>query len=967
MRQWLVSYEDHRAGSLARFGGFSLVEAIVVSALITLIFGALLSGVQATLGLLGHAKAEAGARSLAVSRLEYIRSLPYDEVGTLLGIPSGLIPQTSTSTLNGVMYTERVLIQYLDRDEDGFGVADDNGITEDSKSIKVEYTWTIRGETKSLSMVSDIIPPGIESTTGGGTLLINVFDASVQPVSGATVHVFNDSVATDTIDVTVTTNASGIANFPGAPARAGYQITVSKAGYSTDQTYSASTTNPSPNPPHVSVSVGAVSTVNFSIDRVSTLTLRAISMPVTVTTSDDFSSDFDIASSSGIAVSGGDAHLSDTAGVYQTPGILFGTTTTPTTIDSWQAFDFDTTATSGESVRVRLYSVTGSGTSSVYTLIPDADLPNNSVGFIAGPIDLTDVDIGTYGSLALGATLETTDTSRTPELHRWSLTYIESESPISGVTFSVVGDKSIGSNVGVAVPKFTTTVTTNGSGEATLTDLEWDAYDITINGGTEGYDIAESNIPIPYGLSPNVIDTLTVVLESHSPYSLRVTVTDTLGSAIPGASVHLYNGSVDETSETSIYGQVFFGSVASGTDYALDVAATGYDPSAQTNVSITSNVAIPVILSPEGSGGSTTTPATTTPPSNFLAGYNNRIPLTIAGTSLFGNVTDFPVYVNLANLPAGFFSAVQSDGDDIRITLGDKQTEVPREIVTINTGARTGELYFKAPSLLISTTSTFYLYYGHATATAYAAADLYGRNNVWSNNYVSVYHFEESQSGTGHADVYVDATGHGYDGDDYIAASGKTGKLGQGQEFDNANTDYIKLPYQSLNGRTDLTVSTWFMSSNDTIHPLLSGARSGEANEYLWWLRGDDDTVELFSHGDPREVYNISNIYTGSWRWLVTVLDDTANLARFYNNASEDNESPRTANVSTLSIASGGVVIGQDQDSVGGGFQSGQELDGYIDEMRISSTVRASGWLSNEYVNQNAPTSFYSIGSIESE
>ncbi len=235
--------------------GFGLIETMIGAALMLLVFGAIFTGLNLMMQIITHSKAEAGARSLAVERMEYVRSLSYDAVGTVAGIPAGLIPQVATTSINGINYEIRTLIQYLDRPEDGFAGADTNGITEDSKIVKITYSWTIRGESKSYTLVSDIVPNGIESTSGGGTLLINVFDASVQPVSNAEVHVFNDT-GTSTVDVTVYTNAAGIANFPGAPAGGGYQITVTKPGYSTDQTYSASATNTNPNPPHVAVVAG---------------------------------------------------------------------------------------------------------------------------------------------------------------------------------------------------------------------------------------------------------------------------------------------------------------------------------------------------------------------------------------------------------------------------------------------------------------------------------------------------------------------------------------------------------------------------------------------------------------------------------------------------------------------------------------------------------------------------------------
>jgi|GEM_PF-195526 len=941
--------------------GFSLVEAVIVSALVVTVFGGLFAGLQLMVSIIGNSKAEAGARALAVSRMEYIRSLPYSDVGTEFGIPSGDLPQTSTTTLNDINYTESLLVQYVDRPEDGFGVSDENGINADSKVVKVEYSWEHRGKNHSFVLISDLIPKGIESTSGGGTLFINVFDASVQPVSGADVHIFNDSVATNTIDVTVSTNASGIANFPGAPARSGYQVTVTKSGYSTDQTYSATSENPSPNPPHVSVLEGEVSTVNFAIDLLSDLTIRTIGTPVTNLFSDSFSSDVQIAEFASTTISSGSIVLTDIGGAYDSEGYLYSTTTSPSTISSWQIFDFDTSVATSTEARISLYSVSGGST---YALVPDNVLNGNSTGFVSGPVDISGVNPVSYPALALRANLSTSDDNETPYLNDWQLSYIESETPISDITLDIIGSKDIGTNSGQPVWKYTNTATTDGSGEILLTDLEWDAYDIVIDGVGEGYDLKEAYSPIPYALNPGVSEILTLVMESHTDYSLRTSVVNTSGSPVIGATAHLSNGSYDVSQDTSIYGQTFFTGMSSSSDYTLEVSAVGYDPDTQSNVSITDNTSIVVILPDEGTviEPPPEEEATSTT-STFLSGYTKRIPLSISGSTLFGNVSSFPVYLDLSLLPSAFFASVNSDGGDIRITEEDGITEVPREIVDVDTSAQTGEVHFKAPSLSISTTTNFYIYYGNSSATDYSAGDTYGSNNVWSNSYLAVYHFEEGQSGTGHANEYRDATSNGYDGDDYVAASGKTGKLGLGQQFSSSNQDYIELPYTLLDNRQNVTVSNWYRTQSNGPHPFLSGANNSDDNEFLNWVLSDSQ-FELWNHGS-RATWNLSfDIDDNVWRYYTWVRDDTSNQIVGYINT---NAASGNRSLHTLDIDPGGLFIGQDQDYVGGGFDSGQELNGYLDEMRISSVARGSGWVANAYLNQNSPASFYTIGSIETE
>ena len=42
------------------------------------------------------------------------------------------------------------------------------------------------------------------------------------------------------------------------------------------------------------------------------------------------------------------------------------------------------------------------------------------------------------------------------------------------------------------------------------------------------------------------------------------------------------------------------------------------------------------------------------------------------------------------------------------------------------------------------------------------------------------------------------------------------------------------------------------------------------------------------------------------------------------------------------------------------------EMDGYLDEVRVSDKKRSEEWISTQYNNQNDPSSFFSIGPEES-
>ena len=116
----------------------SFIEVIVGAALIALVFGGLIAGFQTALMLLADTRSQTGALALANERIEYMRSLPYDSVGTLSGIPSGAIPQNETAVLNVTSFNRRTLVQYVDSPADGVGASDTNCLTADSKRATFE-------------------------------------------------------------------------------------------------------------------------------------------------------------------------------------------------------------------------------------------------------------------------------------------------------------------------------------------------------------------------------------------------------------------------------------------------------------------------------------------------------------------------------------------------------------------------------------------------------------------------------------------------------------------------------------------------------------------------------------------------------------------------------------------------------------------------------------------------------------
>lgn len=581
--------------------GMTLIEILFSIGIISILFIGIYGLFKVSIDVVSDSKARAGALALAVERMEQIRSLPYASVGTSGGIPSGSIAQTESVSLNQTEYTRRTFIEYADDPADGVGAADTNGITADYKTVKVEMIWSVRGTTRTYSQVSSIVPVGIESLSGGGTLRIQVYDALSQPVSSATVRIVN-TTGTSTVDVTTYTNVQGFVTFPGTPAGTGYQVTVSKSGYSTAQTYTASGSNPNPTPGHLSVAQSQTTSGSFFIDRVASLSIRTLKPIEEKMWEDEFDTSASLTSLASTTVTGGGLSLGITGSDYFAGGTAIATSVAPTYLSKWKRAAWNATVPAGTSARVKVY-YDFAGTP---TPLPDAALAGNSAGFATSPVDLTGVSTSTYPSLALYASLTTSNPAATPDIRRWEIDYDKGPMPIANIPFSLQGSKTIGTTgAGASIYKFLNTLTTDSAALFSTSTIEWDIYTLTINGASTGYDISEACSPLPIAIAPATTLPIDLYLSAHTTNSLLVAVKDSsTGNTIEGATIRLTRTAVDTTQTASACGQTFFsglssGTVAGGTAYTLAVSKAGYQSATVTGVEVAGATSVSVTLTPQ--------------------------------------------------------------------------------------------------------------------------------------------------------------------------------------------------------------------------------------------------------------------------------------------------------------------------------------------------------------------------------
>ncbi|NTV44392.1 MAG: carboxypeptidase regulatory-like domain-containing protein [Candidatus Yonathbacteria bacterium] len=559
--------------------GFTLINVLVGSALLLMVFMAVEGVFRLSVEIITDSKARIGALALAQESIEYTRSLPYTSVGTEGGIPAGNIPQEETVSLNGVTYTRRTTILYVDDSADGEDDEDENGITTDYKSVRVTIFWNMRGTERSVNLTTRLVPVGIETTTGGGTLVVRVADALLAPVQGAIVHIENDDT-TPPVSMDAETNVSGRIMIPGAPSVGSYEVTVSKEGYTVAQTYAVSANLSDPVPGHVSILEGQSSVVSFQIDHVASATVHTYVPSVENSWEDTFSTGDLLSSMTYTVVSGGAVFLDENSEGHLPSGTSVSVDIVPAQLLAWKDMSWNEETPEGTSVRYSLFTAGNGG-----ELLPEAVLPGNLAGFTTSPVDLSGVPILTYPALRLVAHLETTDSSVTPGVLDWTVRYSEGPISVGGVPVMVRGQKTKGTDEGSPVLLYESVLTTLGNGIVEIADLVWDMYTFNVP-ATSGYDISDICPLQPQSIDPGTHANVDIMLVPHATHSLRVAIVDGDGASLPGATVTLSRGAYHHEETTSVCGQVFFTGLSYAEDYHIDVSLGGYVSESVSGVAV---------------------------------------------------------------------------------------------------------------------------------------------------------------------------------------------------------------------------------------------------------------------------------------------------------------------------------------------------------------------------------------------
>ena len=259
--------------------GFTLVETLVATSIFVMVTVGIYAGFVNILKVMGVIRAKEIMTNIANEQFEIVRNLPYQNVGTISGIPSGDLPQDIEISRDNKLFNVNFFIRNFDDPFDGtfHGIPKDLSPA-DMKLVELTISCvSCSAELAPISFTTKVSPKNLETASTNGALVVKVFDASGLPVPSADVNIVNNDIIPN-IDLNDETDINGILTLVDAPPSIeGYQITVSKNGYSTERTYpQGGETNPNPVKPNITVVIQQISQISFTIDQASTINFSTL-------------------------------------------------------------------------------------------------------------------------------------------------------------------------------------------------------------------------------------------------------------------------------------------------------------------------------------------------------------------------------------------------------------------------------------------------------------------------------------------------------------------------------------------------------------------------------------------------------------------------------------------------------------------------------------------------------------------
>jgi len=310
---------------------------------------------------------------------------------------------------------------------------------------------------------------------------------------------------------------------------------------------------------------------------------------------------------------------------------------------------------------------------------------------------------------------------------------------------------------------------------------------------------------------------------------------------------------------------------------------------------------------------------------------------------------------NVASTTAGDIVFVDWDGN-----------KMDHEVESYDATTGAFNAWVRMPFLSSTSTYSIYIYYGNASASYQPTNE-----SVWDSNYLGVWHLNNTASTT---DSIRDSTSYNHDG---LPESPTTtsGRIDGAWEFDGLDdrimvTDTVQLDNVSSAFSTEAWVydsDPHDQASDDDRVIISKGDLGNSANttfrHRIVNLSGAKRQALLIGDGaTSQEVLATAGTFGfQTWTHLVATYDGT-NINLYRNGASDVTQTARTIGT-PLKDSANLPIGGQSEADCSPSFYSCWK--GKLDEVRLSKVARSGDWVTTQYANMSATSTFYTVQTEE--
>jgi hypothetical protein len=195
------------------------------------------------------------------------------------------------------------------------------------------------------------------------------------------------------------------------------------------------------------------------------------------------------------------------------------------------------------------------------------------------------------------------------------------------------------------------------------------------------------------------------------------------------------------------------------------------------------------------------------------------------------------------------------------------------------------------------------------------------------NGLVAYYPFDENAK---------DESGNNYHGflEGPTSTTNRFGQPNQAIAFDGPK-DGVSLPNQVFNGLEAFTFTMWLnLDAPNKSQTILSLANTNDDNAVMIHFKNGSLHIYV-THQEERRSLSVSeDIFEHNWRQIAVAREFSSATIKVYVDGVQKSNLAFTK-TGALAVDPGGAWLGQDQDSVGGGFETYQALKGSLDDVRI--------------------------------